>query len=954
MRGIWRFIAGLVLVLALFAGAGWLVRAPLAGAALRWALSSAGVENPSLSVEDVSLRRLALKDVAAGPDARHPDIAIKSVEATFDWLTLVRARRLEKIVIGDGVVTVRIAPDGTASLAGMALRKTGAAGGERARRGFPFDSLTIEQLALSVVAPEGAASGRISGGFEPESGGAFNVAVETALIAANDFRAENTHFDGVIDLGADGAAKIAGEIAGDFAAPQLTARRVALSFDGEGGSWREALGGNIGALTGRAVVRLASADIAVADSPGLGWLTLWRAPDEDAIGAVSLSGDLQLALADGRLTVTSVGGNALKALTDRGDALMFSPLEEGSLYAATAADERFAASASLSGGSHAGDGALVAERRVGEAWRFEASLAFAREKFPAVAFGATRISAAGGYAGGVADADAVVSTMVESAKIGRLNISDTAIGTTLRIRMDFNAKELQASNHEGACVDIKRTRVTFEGQDSEMRLADARFCRAGAPLVVARWGEEPGGDFAGVLTARDSSLRFVRTRFAGPPPEVDFTASYLARRQLTDVSGSFSGGRVILNDALIGSGVDGRFTFTLDRDDMSGEAALDRVRVVQNRKLLFVAPLLAAGTARLAEQSISFDYTASTLRGAPLGAGAGAHDIRTGRGATDFHSGDIAFAPDGLQPASIVLALTGIISDAEGGASGDVYAEWGPKSEDFKTSGKFSLDDVSFVGPGRAISRTGGVSGELTLTDLLPLKSDGPQTLEIKLLNLDSLIMENGSATFELPGDDTLHIYRAEFPWYGGHIGAHETVASLSGQSATVMLAAENVDLGALLGLAKVDGLSGEGRLNGVLPIVFEEGRARIIDGRLKSVGPGAIHYVGKASDSAASAGAGAQVAFSILRDLRFSELEVTINGFLDGRINFVGRFVGTGEVAYNKAKGQLPVRYQITLDAALLELLKLAQTTQDIRLQIEEGRSSPAEKPAETPPPSQ
>jgi hypothetical protein len=950
MRGIWRFIAGLVLVLALVAGAGWLARAPLAAAGIRWALASAGVENPALSVEEISLSRLALKDLAAGVDTQHPDIAIKSIDATFDWLTLLRARRLEKVVVGDGALTLRIAPDGTASLAGMVLKKTGGGGGGG---GFLFDSLTIEQLALLVLAPEGAASGRISGGFEPETGGAISIAAETALIAANNFRAENARFEGVVDLEADGAAQITGEVVGDFVSPQLTARRVSLSLDGEAGSWREALAGSGGPPMGRAMIDLASADFAVAESPSLGWLQLWRAPEEAAIATLSLAGALQMNLADGRLTVTSAGEEPLRARTDRGDFLAFTPVEGAPFYAATAETERLAAAAKLSGG-HAGDGALVAERGAGEDWRFDASLAFEREEFPAVAFGASRISAVGSLAGGVIDADAVVSTLIESAKIGRLNISDTAIASTLRIRTDLNAKELEASNHEAACVDIKRTRVTFEGQDSEMRLTDAEFCRSDGPLIVARWGEEPGGDFAGVLTARDSRLRFVRTRFAGAPPEVDFNATYLARRQLTEIAGSFAGGRVTLNDVLIGSDVDGRFTFTLDRDAMSGEAALDRVRVVQNRKLLFVAPLLAAGAARLADQSIAFEYTASTLRGAPLGAGEGEHDIRTGRGATDFHSGDLVFEPGGLQPASLALALIGIVKDAQGAASGEVRAEWGPRPEDFKTSGNFALDDVSFIGPGRAISKTGGVSGRLELTNLFPLKSAGPQSLEIKLVDLDSLIMENGAVNFELPGDDTLHIINAEFPWYGGRIGAYDTVAAMTGETVTTSLRAENVDLGALLDLAKVDGLSGEGRLSGMLPVVFEEGRARVVDGRLKSAGPGAIRYVGEASDSAASAGAGAQVAFSILRDLRFSELDVTINGYLDGRINFVSSFVGTGEVAYNKAKGQLPVRYRITLDAALLELLKLAQTTQDVRLQIEEGRLPPEETVSETPPPSQ
>lgn len=944
MWGFGRFIAGLILFVAILAGLGYLLRAPLAGAALRWQLASAGFDNPSLAVSDFTVNHLALTNVQAGGDRNNPSLAVEKVEVRFDWRTLLFERKATSLAVGPGRLTVRIADDGALSLAGYRFEQSSAGG---VGKGAPFKALTVDDLEYLIRAPEGAATGSVSGRFTEKDGGSLSVIAQTTAIEANGLRAENARFDGSVDLKPDGAATLTGDLSGDFAAAGATVRRVKLSVNGEGGSWRDALSGK-GVEQGDARIALSSAEISVRESPSLGWLKLWRAPNEAAIETLSLSGELSAVLADGRLTVAVAEGKSLRAASDRGDILTISPREAAPIYQATSEGKRLAADVSLSDEAAAADFAFSAERGrpdldAGDAgWRFDVSAAFDKETFPAVSFGATKLAATGTLANDVIDADVVISTNIDSARIGRLKISQTALGSTFRVRTDLATKELEASNYDAACVNVKRTRLTFEGQDTEIRLADAEYCRPDGALITARWGDGAGAEIGGVLKARDSRLQLARTRFEGAPPSVKFDASYSAQRQVTQVAGTFSGGRVKLNNALIASDAAGRFTFTLDHDEMSADSALDRVRIVQNRKLLFVAPVVAAGTAKLAEDRISFDYTASTLDGRPLGAGEGVHDIRSGRGETTFHSGDIKFAPDGLQPASLVLSLTGIIGDAEGAASGDVHAEWGPRAEDFKTSGRFALDNLSFIGPGRAITRTGGVTGELTLANLIPLESNGAQSLEVKLIDLDSLKLENGSAQFELPGDETIHIIKAEFPWYGGTIGAYDTVAALTGDKAKTALKVDNVDLGALLDLANVEGLSGEGKLSGTLPIVFENGRARIVNGKFESVGPGAIHYVGKASQSAVAAGSGAKIAFSILRDLRFTSLTVTINGYLDGRINFVSQFRGTGEVAYEKASGRLPVRYTITLDAALLELLKQAQMSRDIRLQIEEGRVKP------------
>jgi len=95
-----------------------------------------------------------------------------------------------------------------------------------------------------------------------------------------------------------------------------------------------------------------------------------------------------------------------------------------------------------------------------------------------------------------------------------------------------------------------------------------------------------------------------------------------------------------------------------------------------------------------------------------------------------------------------------------------------------------------------------------------------------------------------------------------------------------------------------------------------------------------------KFKEAAAGASDQAAVAFSILRDLRYSSLRATIDGPLDGRLDIKTYFEGTGEVPVGKQSARVPVKYNITLDAALLELLDQANLTRDIQMQFERGQA--------------
>ena len=116
---------------------------------------------------------------------------------------------------------------------------------------------------------------------------------------------------------------------------------------------------------------------------------------------------------------------------------------------------------------------------------------------------------------------------------------------------------------------------------------------------------------------------------------------------------------------------------------------------------------------------------------------------------------------------------------------------------------------------------------------------------------------------------------------------------------------------------------------------MVENSRASFVDGRLSAEGPGRISYVGKAGAASAAAGGDAQIAFDVLRDLQYETLSVLIDGPLDGRLAFRINFEGTGEVSVSGAQGRVPVKYNINLDAALLDLLNQANLSRNVELQI-------------------
>lgn len=926
-----RFLAIVLLLAAILAALVYIFRFPIAGWAVRSSMAAAGLERPQARVTALTFSGARLEDVSAG-GASMPAFSFEEIDATYRLQRVWSERKVDALRVGPGSLRLAVDDAGRISLPGVTLQSNEGGGG------LPFDRLSLEDVALIVSAPEGEVRGAIDADYDIREGGEAAVDLSSGGFAWNAFRFHEFASKAQATFSANGQATLNATVDADLEFAGAIARAVSLKITGDGASWRDAATSGFEKFAGAAQIEFTAPDIAwrdplrktptsVAQLEMLFGAPVQRAGLAGALSAVLDASGFEIRIDDEvtPLALTTPDGASL-TLRAQGAAPVFASRE-----GRTTSSMQFA----LKSDGIAASGALDAERE-GANWRLAAPVEIAEFTSPALTLDDSRIDIAAESNGQTGTADVSIKSGLRKAVVGRLTLDDAPFNGAFRINADFAARRAVIASTSD-CFAIERGRGRIAAQDLDIRLNDITFCNAEGPLAVYTWSGENACTMSGELSARDGTLRFGETYAKGRPPTLRFDATYHPARNTTSIRSDLANGVMTLNDVLDVAGLIGRFEFTLDADEMRATAKVDRMRLTQHLggvdQLLVFAPVLAAGQGVLNGDVATFTYTLTTPEGYRLGAGAGAHDMKTARGETVITVEDLVFTPIGLQPNRVSPALKGIIDAADGSLHGAVTFGWGP--EELSSIADFEFDRISFNGPTRAVTRTRNLTGRVQLTDLLPIATNGVQTIKVERVDLDALKLEKGVMDFSMPGDDTFIIDRGEFPWFGGTIGVYEAKASFAGQ-AEIPLRAQNIDLKQVLDYVKVEGLTGEGMLSGSLPLIFEEGRARIENGVLRSEGPGVVRYVGAASEQAALAGETADVAFDFLRDLRYNSLEVTVDGALDGALKFGMIFEGVGDVSIrNGVLKDVPVIYRVNLQIENVDLLRKANLAAAIRAQI-------------------
>lgn len=929
-----RFLIWLTLFLAVLAVGAYLLRLPAAGFALRWGMASAGLEEPHARVTALSLSRARVESISAGRDGAE-DIIIDEIEADFHWRKLLSERSVDALRVGPGFVRVVLTKDSGASIGGVSLGTSSNADTAQGEvtGALPFSSLTLSDVDLIVDGFEGTARAALNADYSVEDGGRITLSGATEKFGKT-IGAENASIDAEVNLIADGNAQLDGRVKGDVLSPDAVLRNVDLVLTGEGSSWRDLVEGDVDGFAFDALLQLNSMDVPVETAPALASFS--ASPDYEMlrgapVSLAMLSGDVAIAKRGGEITINA-GARPLSVRTDTGLSLMVTAIGDAPFYVRSDNSEKAAAAYALESAALTVAGSIAAET-VENGWRIDAPARFGAFETDFLSFERADLTVNGVVGADRINADVALKTELRKAAFGDYALNDAPLGIATFVSIDPAAEEASISLTDN-CLEMDRLTIKANQQDMEASVANAVLCPSDRLLAHVQWRDGLTILADGDLTAQNFRYRLGGNTFVGAPPRTSFAAVYDASSSQTSVNGSFQGGRVTINDMITADASRGSYETQLASGDMAAMVSLDNTRIAQKAELEMVAPVIASGDLALKDLNARFNYIVKTPAGVQLGKGGGSHDLNAGRGEAVFRTGQLEFTPVGLQPEQLAPVLRGFVDAAVGKASTEARFEWG--RDTLSSTAVISLDDISFGGPTRVVNQTRGVSGDLSFKSLLPIATEGEQTITVEGVDLDALLLERGEIVFDMPGDDTVRIARAGFPWFGGTLGVYDASASMASGEALAPLRVDNIDLNQVLTYIDMEGLSGEGVLSGVLPLVVREGRAFIENGVLESQQPGVVRYQSAATDEAAAAGDQVQVAFDLLRDLRYDFLSVVIDGPLDGRLSFQMNFEGSGAVNANNQDVRLPVKYRISLDAALLELLNQANLSRNIELQIE------------------
>lgn len=930
MRGVRIFFVLLGAILIALAAL-YLLRKPIAGFALRNAMAAQGLPAPEARVAAFSLNHIGIEDIrSANPGNRDaPLLQIDKVDVGFDVREALLERRVRTVALGPGALRMDVSADGSVSIGSVKMRS----GDGQSGRALPFDQLSLSELTVEVATPDGVAVGALDAQYDAASGGKASAAFNADQAGLMGFVAEAAHANASFKLENDGTIDAEFEFNGDIRSPYGQIRDAELTINGAGSSWKDIASGNWRNFNGMAGIAVGDAIIETEGSPAaalIGRENLFGGPVEQ----FAFSGGVAVAIEDGEIFVET-DGRPLTLAANTGASLSIDAAMGEPVFVHSAGKSAVAGVLSFRSGD-VSIAAAVDAQQSDEGWMFNVPVRVGSLTSSTITLSDASALLRGDYAGGDLDFEATASGAIEAVSIGRFNISDAPGAATIHGSIDIEAKRATFNLPEDNCAVLDRVAVKIAGQDTDASLKDARLCGNGAPLAVVNYATHPVADFSGVITARNSSYRLGRTRFVGKPPAIELAGRYSPTDNQTIARGTAKGGSVVMNDLLRFDRADATLEFALEKDAMTVGIDATQLRMTEYGAAAKVAPIFANGSMTLADNVARFTYNALSEGGAALGAGSGEHNIKTASGTAAFKFNRLTFMPNGLQPDGLAPVLKGIIGLTQGAAEGDAGFSWSP--EGIESQATLSFDDITFRGPGLTVTKTAGVNGEIAFSSLWPVATDGAQTITVSGVDFGALQLEDGEIIFDMPGDDTLLVERAIFPWFGGQIGVRGATATFTGGYARAPLRVESVDLKQILEFVDVEGLSGAGTLNGELPIIVENSRASFIGGRLTAEGPGRISYVGKAGAAAAEAGGDAQIAFDVLRDLRYEKLSVLIDGPLDGRLDFRINFEGTGEVSINRAQGRVPVKYTITLDAALLELLNQANLSRNLELQIRQA----------------
>ncbi len=456
------------------------------------------------------------------------------------------------------------------------------------------------------------------------------------------------------------------------------------------------------------------------------------------------------------------------------------------------------------------------------------------------------------------------------------------------------------------------------------------------PLLVVRFGASGTLDWQQALRAKGEAFELA----TGEPA----AGGIKGRAELADLSLTangdrtgleaaeikVAGGRLQLPDQQIAlDGIATGLALTADGLAPGQTIPVTVASVSQGGKPAWFAPLALSGTLRPAAGRVDFEARVSGSAAALGLTLRGRQDLARGQGQADLDLAPLTFVPGGLQPAALVPVLGDRLADVAGKIALDGTLAWG-KGDQIQADLALLLDSVGFTaGPARVQQ----VNGVLHLDRLWPPTTPPGQQLAIGLLDL-GLPLTQGLIGFGLDPDRTLAVEQLRWSFAGGTVRAQPFRVSSEASDIRVTLTADGLDLGQLFALTRLDGLSGEGRVHGTLPVQIRGGVATIAGGVLETDRPGQLRYRPAKPPSALQAGgANVNLLLQALENFHYEALRITLDGRTDAAMAIGLHVRGANPELY----GGYPIEFNLNLEGELANILRSGLATYQVPERIRE-----------------
>ncbi len=303
------------------------------------------------------------------------------------------------------------------------------------------------------------------------------------------------------------------------------------------------------------------------------------------------------------------------------------------------------------------------------------------------------------------------------------------------------------------------------------------------------------------------------------------------------------------------------------------------------------------------------------------------HAMGNGKGKLSAELGPLTFSSMALQPGALFPWL-----DQWKNVSGQIYGNaqlYWSASGISSSSGSLDIHDFSFEN-GSIILNDLNLS--LQLENLPAPRSPPHQAITIRRIDLGAPI-ENLLVYYQLKHFDPFHlnIEKAQFSFMDGMVSiAPDSIIAEDG--ADLLVHVSNFDLKTLFDLMQIDGLSGNGHLDGQIPITLSENQIVIKDGYLTAKTPGVLHFKSeKAAQYLVSGGEEMNLLLRTLQNFYYTELTLTLDKSADHNLLIKLSLLGNNPQVKGGQNFRLNFKLETEFDKLLLAIKESYGITQEI-----------------------